>query len=307
MPIKQLPTHFFAPVLIAVLLVTFCGRAYSTTVVSVINGNGIVLLSDSKTSIAEGGKAGRAMCQGKDVKKVFIIQERWGIAASDSTCFQYIVVQNRERTAVSFDFPVWIHELESNLPKNISFDQFAQTVTDKFAELVPKLKIVVAENRWGKPQNPGENFERLITFSITGYDKGVPRLAVVKFYIDWSTKTILAPHLIPIELGPINTGTNFNYAGMSEAISDFHDSESYAHKQAMAIDPATFTNYFSRRRLPTLDESVSIARALVEIEETIRPDAVGGAIRGVKISPDGKATEVDFSLPKPVAEQPKGK
>jgi hypothetical protein len=144
---------------------------------------------------------------------------------------------------------------------------------------------------WGEPENPAENFERLITFSITGYDKGNPRLTVVKVYIDWNTKTILDAYILPIKLGPVEFGTNYNYAGIAESIADFLDGNSYAYKRAMAIDPQTFTNVFAHK-IPTLDESVAIGRTLIQIEEEIRPDAVGGAIRGVKITPDGKATEV---------------
>ena len=140
-------------------------------------------------------------------KKSLSFRERWAVAASDSTYFQELVrYRNGEEADVAFDFIPWIHELEGGLPRDISFDRFARTVRDKFSSLTPKIEVFVANGAWGEPQDPAENFERLITFSITGYDKGTPRLTVVKFYIDWSTKTVLYAYFMPIKLGPVESG-----------------------------------------------------------------------------------------------------
>ncbi len=288
MSIRQLFASSTAWAFTVVGLLGFCDLAHPTTVISLINRSGIVLVSDSKTTVPGGNEVSATMlCHGGEVQKIAIIQERWGIAASDSTCFSY---SDGKKVEVAFDFIPWIHDLEGNLPKDISFDQFVGRVRDKFAVLVPKIEIFIANGQWGKPQDPGENFERLITFSVTGYDKGIPRLTIIKFYIDWSIKTVPDAYVIPIDLGPIKSSTHFYYAGISESVANFFDGNSYAHKQAMAVDRETFTNFFSHR-LPTLNESVAIGRALVKIEEEIRPDVVGGAIRGVKITPDGRATE----------------
>lgn len=299
MPSRRLLTHFSAPLSVAFGLFIFCESACATTIVSVIGKNGIVMLSDSKGT-RPWAPAGE-ICRGGDIKKIAVIQDRWAVAGSDWACFHEAVrFPDGSGDEVAFDFIPWIHELERGIPKDASFDQFVGTIRDKFSDLVPQIEPFIAHGVWkrGEQQNSGNNFEPLITFSIAGYDSGVPRLTVVKFYIDWDTKTVLGAYLFPIKLRPVESGTNYNYAGISESIADFPDGNSYAHKRAIAIDRKAFTNVFDHG-FSTLDESVAVGRVLVQIEEEIRPDLVSGPIRGVRITPDGRATEVIAALPKP--------
>lgn len=308
MTTRKLPVPASTVILAITVLIAFVGIASSTTIVSVISKSGIVLLSDSETSLPRGAHESQDTTCGftTDTKKVFVIQDRWGISASDSACFHLKLPQTYQLGNLDFEFGPWIHNIERDLPKDISFSQFTKTIRDKFSELVPKLQVAVfmTSGGWGEPQNPAEMFESMTTFSITGYDNGIPRLAIIKCYVDWRTRTVLEPYIIPIQLRPIEVSTNFNYLGIYDAAANFLDGESYAHQQALLLDAKTFTKFFSHTP-PTLDDSVAIARVLIQIEEKVSPNEVGGAIGGVKITPDGRAVQIAYALPKPKTDQKK--
>jgi hypothetical protein len=291
MPTQKLPVFFYATSLIIVILVNF-NQAHSTTIVSIINSNGIVLLSDSKSDPV--GIEREEIC-GSTTEKIVIIQGRWGVAASDSTCFLYLWGENGRQEKLSFEFKSWINDFEGNLPKDITFDQLVQIVKDNFSTLIPKLQDRVESGHWSNQQFHIETFESLITFTITGYDRGLPRLSVIKFYIDWNTKTVLVPVVVPVRLNQAMTNTNFNMLGVFEAAANFDYRDSYAYKYAMTTQHEAFANFFAHRRVPTLDESVTIGRTLIEVEEKVCPNTVGGGIGGVRISSDGRASKVAYS------------
>jgi hypothetical protein len=271
----------------------FCGFAYSTTVVAVINKDGIAVLADSKTTSINGGLTGCPSTT--ETRKVVIIQERFALASLGADCFHYAHVESEYE--LGFELPTWRNELQGNLPKDVSFDQLAEITKDKFSELMPKLQIAIASGEWGEPLKPMDIFEPLITFFIAGYDNGVPRLSVIKFYIDWKTKTVLKPYLIPINLGPPELYPSFRWDGVTDAAANIQNPQSYAYKQAMATYPKTFSKFVSGGTL-SLDESITIGQAMIEIEEKISPITVAGPVRGVKILPNGRATELADFLPK---------
>ena len=205
-----------------------------------------------------------------------------------------------ERKEVAdFEVGAWINDLQRSLPKDVSFDQLTEITKDKFSDLMPQLQSAIARRHWGKPENPFDNFEPMITFVITGYQYTAPRLAALRFYIDWDTKTILKPYLKEIELDPPDRYTNLKWTGVTDSIANILNPESYAHKQAMIICPKAMNDLVSGEDV-SLDDSIALGRALIQIEEKVSPNTVAGAVRGIKILPTGRATELanSTSLPK---------
>jgi hypothetical protein len=294
MLIRQLHASAAAPLLVTVILVILCCAAHSTTVVFVVNDSGIVVLADSKATVPE-GQMDESCPPNTDTRKVFVVRERFAIASLGANCFHYAKVSRMYE--VSFNLSTWINDLQGSLPKDVSFDQFAGITKAKFSELIPKVQIAVASGYWGNPENSMDIFEPMTTFLIAGYDKGVPRLSVVKVYIDWDKKTVLEPYLIRVDLEPIEGQTQFKYAGITQAAANIFERDSYAYKYAMRTYPKTFGEFIAHRA-PSLDESITLGRVLIEVEQEVSPKTVGGAIRGVKIAPNGRATEIADSLPK---------
>jgi hypothetical protein len=66
----------------------------------------------------------------------------------------------------------------------------------------------------------------------------------------------------------------------------------------MARLPKTFGDLIFHRREIPIDETASLARVLIEIEEDTNPSDVGGGIQMVKVLPDGRAYEIINRLSK---------
>jgi hypothetical protein len=125
-------------------------------------------------------------------------------------------------------------------------------------------------------------------------EHGLPRLYVLRLYVDWGSRTVLKPYLISIQLDP--RITNFKWVGVTDAAAGILNRQSYAYQEATNTYPKVFGNFLDHREV-SLDDSVILGRVLIEIEEKVSPDEVGGAIRSVKITPNRKATELaDFLL-----------
>jgi hypothetical protein len=293
---KRPPAQFYAPILIMVCLVTFYGQAHSTTVAVLESKQGFVILADSKQTHTG---PENTFCRGGDIKKVFIAQGRFAIAAVGNGCLYGTYRENGVISEVSYNIDsAWVQELQSNLPKDVSMEQFVKSTEAKFSSLVPKLQGALTAGYLQPTDLRNGRFETFIKFVIVGYDKGLPTVCILSFDIDWNTRHF-AESFWGGDFGPVDgLDMGFYAFGTAQAVTDILNPKSYGHIQAMAACPKAFTNFISRRPV-SLEDSVSIGRVLVQIEEKVNPEKVGGKITGVQILPNGKATELSDPNPAP--------
>ncbi len=300
MPNGRLPAYFHAPIAIVVLLISFSSRANSTAVAVLKTNQGFVILADSKQMSAGPG------CGGDEIKKVFIVQGRFAIAAIGAGCV-YGRRNNRGIPDVTYNIDnAWIHELQNSLPKNASLGELLKGTEAKFSSSLPTLQSAVTAGEFQPSDTMDGRFETFITFVIVGYEKGLPAVCILRFYIDWDARRFVEASPQAVELEPIeNLKMAFYIFGLAQAVTDILNPKSYAYGQAMATCPKAFSDFVSHKPV-SLYESIKIGTVLVQIEEHVNPNKVGGQIRGVEILPDGEATELPESilLPKAITGKP---
>jgi hypothetical protein len=304
MPTRQLPlVPLYTPVFMIILIAMFCNHANSTSVAVLESKQGFIILADSKQTH---NGADKAFCRGNDTNKLFILRERFAIAAIGTSCM-YGVYQDRSggtsKIAYNID-TAWVEELQNSLPKDVSMKQVVISAEAKFSSVVPDIQKAVTANAI-YPSDSMNRLETFITFVIVGYDAGLPTVGYFRFYIDWDKQSVIEALPGGVDLRPIDgTDMAFYVFGMAEAVADISNPKSYAYGQAMAACPKAFGDFISRRSV-SLDESISIGRVLIKIEEKVNPSKVGGEITGVQILANGTAMELPDvgPLPKTVTGQ----
>src|SRR5208337_2969876 len=108
--------------------------------------------------------------------------------------------------------------------------------------------------------------EPFVEFIIVGYDSGRPILYEIEFHVDWSQLDLLGPKEIVEDLTAQPGNIHSYFFGVKEAIADITDGQSYAYKQTMIRCPKAFGDLNSHQDI-SLDETVAITRALIEIEK----------------------------------------
>lgn len=110
---------------------------------------------------------------------------------------------------------------------------------------------------------------------------------------------MLGPYQVPFEpKGPIAGHTRVYFFGIAGAVTEVFDRHGYAYQQAMSRCPKAIEDFITAGRPIPLNESVSLARTLIQIEEQISPGVVGGGVSVVEIPPNGRASDVIEDLPK---------
>ena len=294
--IKKLVAPYTAPVLAAIsFLVLLPNQCHSTTVVVIINNNGIVIASDSKIAPVGLGEA-------KYGRKVLIIKDRIAIAGLGDEAFSFDTPSTH---VIDYEFATWVHSFEGSLPASASLNDVVHIVDNKFQQMIPRLNFVIASGGM-QPNDPVDRFEPYMKYLVAGYQDGRPVLSVEEFYIDWKAKNVPEPTIHPEADDNIDWHTRMHFYGVTQALTNLGNRNSYAHKRIMTLCPKAFQDYISRRPI-SFNETIDLARALVRIEEETNPNEVGGDVRIVHILPSGRASDLvnDLSKPKRPAQQGK--
>jgi hypothetical protein len=266
---------------VVILLFAFPPRLAATTVVVIVTKNGMVISSDSKTGLSGGDN----QITGSIAQDKFaILQQRIVVAAVGTSGFS--------DAHFEFDFLKWMEKIRSKLPYDASVDDVSVLIEKESSvafsgfgfDTYLKSGVLTDEYRT-------EPCTMLTQFVIFGYQHGKPRIYTVQFDIDWNKKALIGP------TRSLNayTGTgDFQIVrfGAQEALMDITVPNSYAHRVAMELCPDVITKIDARRQLPSLDDTLVLSRAMVQVEENTNPSLVGGPIKSVKILPDGHAEEV---------------
>jgi hypothetical protein len=295
MPIKQ-PVALRVAALLLICLASI--QSHSTTVVVIVDSNGIVIATDSK-GVQVAGVESHKVGQSEEVK-ARIIKGHYVIAGIGRGAYTFTRQRlNVTDLSITYEFGAWVSKLESSLNDNASFDDLVGAVKADISYTIPQLQTFVTGGGI-LPSDPVNVFEPFMEYVLAGYQSGVPRVCVLQFYIDWSRKLVVDPFETSLSSGPIAGHIRTYFFGMTEAISDFTNLDSYVYKRAMAVCPKAFHNLISPAPI-SLDESAAIARAFVGVEEETNPNLVGGRVRLVEIIPSGKALDLTSGSPKPVA------
>jgi hypothetical protein len=272
------------------LIVLLCPIPLSaTTVLVFVTSHGIVMSTDSKMSTLYTLSDYSARIGEGTTKKFVLVQDRILVGS--------IGHADIRRGPVHYNFLTWMEELETGLPKDISVDDLTSTIQRESAKVFVGFDAVLKADVL-KRKDATDTCTSFIEYIIAGYQNGTPRVYVVQFYIDWNEKRLSGPWRILRDSGQRMNGNFRAYAfGIKEALTDMLDRQSYAYKQAMIMSPRTFGNLLGHKDV-SLDETVSLARVLVRIEENTNPNDVGGAIQVAKVLPSGRAYNLVDELPK---------
>lgn len=254
----------------------------ATTVVVFVANNGIVVSSDSKTV---NRNADFSAAGSEDEAKFVVLQNRIVVAA--------IGVSDVRDSTRHYNFLTWMQSLQQNLAANISVEDVAGLIEKESSAVFSSFDFTASLKSGAiTRKTPAEPCEVFAQFVIVGYQGGAPRVYKVQFDIDWNSRTFVGPTRTLFYPDPSET-SNYRVIrfGTQQAITDVFNRKSYAYHQAMILCPKAITDVMNRN-YPTLDETVALSRALVQIEENTNPDDVGGAIRTEKIPPTGRAEEV---------------
>lgn len=265
-------------------------RLSATTVVVIIAENGMVLSSDSMTTNRD---AHYSAAGAFDQAKFVTIQQRIVVAA--------IGVSEVRDADHEFNFLTWMSDLQNHIRKDASVDDVASTVEKESAAAFSKAGIdTYVKSGTLKRQHYDNASEKFTEFVIAGYQGGKPRLHSVEFDVDWNKKSLSGP--VSALQNPDSEPADYRvvWFGTHEAIEDYTNEKSYAHQVAMELCPEAIKT-IDRRTLPSLDETIALSRAFIQVEENTNPDDVGGPLGTVTWLPDGHAqkwTEHEASPPK---------
>jgi hypothetical protein len=282
---------------ILVAVITFAPRLNATSAVVIIDSNGIVVSSDSKTVFVRGSDfsaSGEA-----EHAKFAILKNRIVVLGIGAEAGKHGTVQ--------YNFLTWMESLQLSLPPNVSVDDVTGIIekesSAKFSALGIDAALKTGEIHKNVSVEPCEMFAQ---FVIAGYQGGTPRLYKVQFDIDWNHQAFIGPVRTLLYPDPSGSTPDYRIAsfGNLDATNDIANRKSYAYQQAMILCPKAFADIMGGIP-PTLDETIAYSRALVQIEKNTNPDTVGGTIRTVKILRIEGASEVVIAnrtiLPKPKA------
>jgi hypothetical protein len=270
------------------LIVVHSIQAQATTVLVTIGDNGIIVAADRKKTNAQSAGLG-------EIRKIALIQHRFAVA---SIGLERFVGRGSLGDTVDYDFETWIVGIERGLPNYVLFDDFVGILKHEVSILIPQLERPFRDGAL-RPQTPTDVLEPLIQYAIVGYQDGVPRLSILEFYADWASNRLLGPYEFEIEptSPPFPHNRGYGY-GVTQAATEFTHRNSYAYKQAMARCPKAIEKFIADTPL-TLDESSSLSRVLIKVEEEISPSAVGGSAQLVWIPRSGLARDLSGEgLPK---------
>jgi hypothetical protein len=256
-------------------------HGWSTSVVVAVTSAGIIVGTDSKVSNRSGsyGPIG-------EHDKFFIVQHRIIIVDVGAAS----ITSPRDGSEL-YEFGAWMNELKSHIPANVTADRFANIIK---AESAKKFAFVSRMMKSGDipPEQPYELYDPLVRYIIAGYDSDTPKLYVVELDLDWNRVALIGPKLTLINLSNATGDFHLHFFGKSEAVADLTNRESYAYKQTMLRCPTAFGHLVLQTGVPiSLNETSAIVGVLVEVEQRINPSSVGGIVRIVRVTPDGRANE----------------
>jgi hypothetical protein len=273
--------------LVSVLCPTFMS---GTTVVVFVTEKGVVLSTDSKTTLRDANYSATGEIE---QAKFVIIQNRVVVAA--------VGVSDITTDFGHYNFLAWMKSPQLQIPDRVSIDDLSGIIEKESALAFSKLRVAdFVKTGTLKNKSPADPCEMFAQFVIVGYQDGVPRIYKVYFYIDWNTLTFTGP--IKTLLYPDSEVSNYRVIrfGTQQAIADLFNAESYAYKQAVAVCPETMAT-IKDGKYPSLDETICLSRLLIQVEKETNPSDVGGSIRTVKILPAGaeETTASSAVLPEP--------
>jgi hypothetical protein len=261
---------------IGILCPTFMA---GTTLVVFVTERGIVLSSDSKTTLRN---SDFSTSTGEiEQEKFVIIQNRVVVAA--------VGVSDIATAFGHYNFLTWVKGLQLQIPNHVSVDALAEIIQKESASTFSKLRIAdFVKTGALKNKSPADPCEMFAQFVIVGYQDGTPHVHKIYFYIDWNSLTFTGP--IKALLYPDSEVSNYRVIrfGTQQAIADFLSGKGYAHQQAVTACPKAMAS-IRDGIYPSLAETICLSRVLVEVEKSTNPSDVEGAVRTVKILPSGQA------------------
>jgi hypothetical protein len=264
---------------VVALLLAGCRPLSATTVVVLKTQHGIVITTDSQATKTTSD----FLDLGKGTtKKSVIVQDRFVVATIGHQDFW-----TDSSGGPEYHFSAWMKQLSAGLPSDITVEQFANLIYTESSKLLasvePALKRGVLKRKY-----PGDFCDSFIQYVIIGYQGGAARVYVVQSYIDWDGNQLTNR---PPSLRSFDSDVGFYVFGFDEALTEVLNRKSYAYEQAMIRSPKAFGDLLAERDLP-LSESISFAKALIQIEEKVNPSSVSGNAQAIIVLPNGRASEV---------------
>ena len=279
-----------------IVLLTFPVSLKATTFVFFVTPHGMIIGSDSKMFTTQVLGSTSSRTAERSTRKFVIVQDRIVVAS--------IGHADIKGGSAHYNFLTWMQELQAKLPAGISVDDLALTIQTESAKVFAEITTVLQRDII-KCYEPTETCGSFVQYVIAGYQGGAPRIQMVQYYVNWDEKRLIGPEPILLDPNEQTIGNfHIHYLGIREALTNLLNRSSYAYKQTMASSPVAFGDLVAHRDI-SLDATIGLVRSLIEVEEKINPDDVGGRINVVKVLPNGRAREVIDKLPKPITRDKK--
>lgn len=159
----------------------------ATTAVVVVTEQGIVMATDSKTTVrvADFSTFGELT-----TRKLVLVQGRIVIACIGVSDF---------RTANSHhNFLTWMQSLQLKLPDNVSVEEFTRIIEKESARVFSTFDTFSKDGSL-KKQESDETCKTFVQYLIAGYQAGTPLLYEVRSYIDWNYESLVGPARILLD------------------------------------------------------------------------------------------------------------
>jgi hypothetical protein len=142
-----------------------------------------------------------------------------------------------------------------------------------------------------------------VSYIIVGYEQNQPEVNFVglDILVGSSGMTIEGPRAVAIHRTQNRMADwGVYFFGHTDGLNAMKNSQSYVHKYISARLPHEMEKYVRQEAL-TLEESVKMARVMVDIEKQITPNEVGYQTTVVLIPPEGQGSTTTYSQEVPIA------
>jgi hypothetical protein len=256
-----------------------CG---ATALVVVISKHTITFAADSKTVIVH---PNQTIPNGSGITRKIrrtaggIV---WGAAGTERIGTDRII---------GYDFGAFSDSVEKKIALNSSVSEVAQLIRSELVKTFEGFDVLIVKGAISpKDVSPG-GFER---FFIGGYENGAPKVFRIDMDIDWAAKHLVGPSIVNVYPGECQR-TSLSMCGAGpEAIKDLKTPTSAYSKWALCRAPTEIRALGMDQDI-SADQSVLLARTIVDLGINAEPKRVGLPVVVVSLTPDGGHTEYIYA------------
>jgi len=261
----------------ALLIATclFVTPSQATTLVVVVTKHGIVMAADGKAVTLHPNQ--RIPNGTSVVRKIRLAQGRiiWGAAGLERAA---------NGKVVAYDFNRFSDAVETRIPPGASILEASELIREELARAFAGFDVMLRSGTFTPEDAKSGN--GLIRYFIAGYEAGAPKVFRIDIDIDWGNKHLEEPKLIPVYPGGCQRKNLSTCGAGPDIFKTLKDTRSIYFKWAVYRTPLEMHGLLNDRDI-SLQQSLRLARVLVEVGIEFDASAVGMPITAIAITPNG--------------------